>query len=111
MTISESLPASKGNFAEGFARTMGAERGEFAIFLPLLQAQLAFEQDPESATGLIDFVEVGAGIGMDQLHRPEASKVLDSERRRRPAPFAIERQDLPPRPAPLANLVEHRSWF
>ncbi len=55
---------------------MGAEQGELSVFLPLLQAQLAFEQDPESAAGLIDVVEIGAGLGMDELHRPQALKVF-----------------------------------
>ncbi len=77
-TISESLPASKGTSPKVSPATVGAEQGEFSVFLPLLQPQLAFEQDPESPAGLIDIVEIGASLGVDELHRTEALKVLYS---------------------------------
>jgi hypothetical protein len=41
-----------------------------------VQAQLAFEEDPESAARLIDIVEIGAGLGVDEFHRPQALKVF-----------------------------------
>jgi len=55
---------------------VGAKQGELSVFLPLLQAQFACEQDPESAAGLIDIVKISAGLGVDELHRAQALKVF-----------------------------------
>ena len=40
------------------------------------QAELAFEQNPEAATGSIDVVQIGAGLGMEEFHRSQASKIF-----------------------------------
>jgi hypothetical protein len=70
------LACQQRNFTERFAGSVRTEQGEFSVFLSLLQAELAFEQNPEAATGLIDVVKIGAGLGMDEFHRPQASKVF-----------------------------------
>ena len=104
------LACEQWDFAESFTGNVGAEQGELSVFLPLLQAEFAFEQDPESTTGLIDLVEIGAGLGVDELHRAQACR-SSIETPAKTGTFSAERQGLPLRPAPLANLVEHPSWF
>ena len=71
------LTCQQGDFAEGFSRTDGANQYQVAVFLDLLQPELAVQQYPETATRLVDLVEVGARLGMDQLRSAEAPKVLD----------------------------------
>jgi hypothetical protein len=55
---------------------VGTKQGEFPVFLPLLYAKLAVEQNPEAATGLIDVVQISAGLSVNKLHRSEASEVF-----------------------------------
>ena len=73
------LTHEQGNFAKGLTRAQLADEREFSIGLTLLQAKLAFKQDPEAATGAGNVQDVSAHIGMDQLHRVEASKLLQRD--------------------------------